>query len=217
MKQSIPPPPSARRGDAQPSPSRGRPRAYDSELVLEKITALFWQKGYEATSLDDISLAAGMKRPSLYLAFGNKEDMYLLALRRYHTLVRNAVIDELDRRSDIGVVLRCIYQRILSIYRSDAKARGCFTIASLSQELAASAAIQTEIREFHQQMGKLLFTRIATAFENGQLKTGITPAIAVDLIVATQHTIAVRSRVETADHLTEIFDNLIGLICSQPN
>jgi len=62
---------------------RGRPRAFDREAALEQATRLFWAKGYEATSMADLTQAMGIGSPSLYAAFGSKEALYAEALRHY--------------------------------------------------------------------------------------------------------------------------------------
>src|SRR5262245_20822174 len=62
---------------------RGRPRKYDPDDALAKAMGAFWDRGYAATSLDDISAATGMNRPSLYAAFGDKQAIYLKAIERY--------------------------------------------------------------------------------------------------------------------------------------
>src|ERR1700681_4918141 len=67
---------------------RGRPRAYDPEVALAKARNAFWQTGYAATSLDDLSEATGMNRPSLYAAFGDKRDLYLKTLAYYRNQSR---------------------------------------------------------------------------------------------------------------------------------
>lgn len=62
---------------------RGRPRAFDREGALAKATRLFWQKGFDATSIADLTEAMGIGSPSLYAAFGSKEGLYVEALRHY--------------------------------------------------------------------------------------------------------------------------------------
>ena len=65
------------------SRSRGRPREFDRQAALAKATRLFWQKGFEATSISDLTEAMGIGSPSLYAAFGSKEALYAEALREY--------------------------------------------------------------------------------------------------------------------------------------
>jgi AcrR family transcriptional regulator len=62
---------------------RGRPRAFDRRAALTQATRLFWSKGYEATSISDLTAAMGIGSPSLYAAFGSKEALYAEALRHY--------------------------------------------------------------------------------------------------------------------------------------
>ena len=79
--QKIGQPPQADR--AATARGRGRPRAFDREAALAQATRLFWRKGYEATSIADLTAAMGIGSPSLYAAFGSKEALYAEALRHY--------------------------------------------------------------------------------------------------------------------------------------
>ncbi|GGE03588.1 TetR family transcriptional regulator [Aureimonas endophytica] len=69
---------------ADPEPRRrGRPRAFDRDAALAKAVRLFWTRGFEATSITDLTAELGIGAPSLYAAFGSKEALYAEALQRY--------------------------------------------------------------------------------------------------------------------------------------
>ena len=65
--------------------TRGRPRAFDEEVVLDALVELFWEQGYEAASMADIVEAAGLNKSSLYNAFGSKDELFYTVLDRYIT------------------------------------------------------------------------------------------------------------------------------------
>jgi AcrR family transcriptional regulator len=61
----------------------GRPREFDTDAALEKAMRLFWAKGYEGTSVADLTETLGISKPSLYAAFGDKQSLFRAALERY--------------------------------------------------------------------------------------------------------------------------------------
>src|SRR5690242_20201777 len=79
------------RGAAKARPARatragrGRPRAFDSDAALDRAMEVFWSKGYEGTSMSDLTQAMGINRPSLYAAFGDKESLFRRAIERYRS------------------------------------------------------------------------------------------------------------------------------------
>jgi AcrR family transcriptional regulator len=66
-----------------PARARGRPLSFDRETALEKAMHIFWEKGYEAASIADLTAAMGITPPSLYTAFGDKERLFLEAIEAY--------------------------------------------------------------------------------------------------------------------------------------
>lgn len=87
MKKDIAPP----ELDTAPPRRRGRPRAFDREAALGVATRLFWQKGYEATSILDLTAALDIAAPSLYAAFGSKDALYGEVLQHYYTTYESLV------------------------------------------------------------------------------------------------------------------------------
>src|ERR1700760_592792 len=108
MVQKKRPPPSAAKDEPK---RRGRPRAYQPDVALGKALDLFRKGGFAATSLDDLSTATGMTRPSLYGAFGDKRELYIKSYRRYRDDARAAMIEIF--REEMPVRKRL--QRILPI------------------------------------------------------------------------------------------------------
>src|ERR1700690_1100448 len=62
---------------------RGRPRSFDETGALEKATQVFWSKGYDGVTIDDLVAGMGVGRPSLYAVFGDKRTLFLRVLRAY--------------------------------------------------------------------------------------------------------------------------------------
>src|ERR1700760_1201002 len=97
---------------------RGRPRAYEPEVALAKALDLFRKDGFAATSLDDLSAATGMNRPSLYGAFGDKRDLYIKSHQRYRADARAAMADIFRTELPIKKRLQRIFAVALDIYLS---------------------------------------------------------------------------------------------------
>src|SRR5579884_3924479 len=94
VQKSKRPPPAAAKPEAAAEPKRrGRPRAYQPDVALGRALELFRKGGFAATSLDDLSAATGMNRPSLYGAFGDKRELYIKSYQRYRDNARAAVGD----------------------------------------------------------------------------------------------------------------------------
>src|SRR5258706_16430108 len=109
--------PQQSRSGAPAAPKRrGRPRAYQPEVALGKALELFRKGGFAATSLDDLSAATGMNRPSLYGAFGDKPQLYTKAYQRYPADAAAAMIDIFRDQQPIRQRLQRIFAVALDIY-----------------------------------------------------------------------------------------------------
>lgn len=176
---------------------RGRPRAYEPEVALAKALDLFRKDGYAATSLDDLSAATGMNRPSLYGAFGDKRELYIKSYQRYRADARAAMADIFKTELPIRKRLQRIFAVALDIYLSgDAGPRGCFTVMTAASEAVADPDIRAMVREGFSELDKAFAACFRIAKEKGELPASADPQALAQLASATIHTIAIRARAQ---------------------
>src|SRR4029077_16057883 len=101
-----------------PVRGRGRPRAFEAETALVQAMEVFWKDGFAATSLDDVSAATGLNRPSLYGAFGDKRALYLKAYDQYRKRVSEQFQPLFAAREQLRTKLRRILTAALDLYLS---------------------------------------------------------------------------------------------------
>ena len=186
-------PPAARTTGEQKR--RGRPRAYQPDVALGKALDLFRKGGFAATSLDDLSTATGMNRPSLYGAFGDKRELYIKSYQRYRNDARAATTEIFRGEMPIRQRLARIYAIALDIYLSgDTGPRGCFTVMTAASEAVADPDIRAMVVDALVRLDKAFAVCFQRAKESGELPASADPTVLGRLASATIHTIAIRSR-----------------------
>src|SRR5947209_4564077 len=190
--------PSRPRIDSPVEPKRrGRPRAYQPDIALGKALDLFRKDGFAATSLDDLSAATGMNRPSLYGAFGDKRELYIKSYRRYREDARAAMVDIFRDELPIRKRLERIYAVALDIYLSgDGGPRGCFTVMTAASEAVADPDIRAMVLEGFSELDKAFAACFRLAKQKGELPASADPQVLARLASATIHTIALRARAQ---------------------
>jgi AcrR family transcriptional regulator len=173
---------------------RGRPRAYQPDVALGKALDLFRKDGFAATSLDDLSAATGMNRPSLYGAFGDKRELYIKSLQRYRDDARAAMADLFREEMPIRKRLERIYAISLDIYLSGEKPRGCFSVMTAASEAVFDPEIRGMVLEGFAGLDRAFAAIFRGAKEKGELPANSDPVVLSQLASATIHTIAIRAR-----------------------
>jgi TetR/AcrR family transcriptional regulator, copper-responsive repressor len=202
--------------DAPVAPKRrGRPRAYQPDIALGKALDLFRKDGFAATSLDDLSEATGMNRPSLYGAFGDKRELYIKSYQRYRDDARAAMIDIFRDELPIRKRLARIYAVALDIYLSgESGPRGCFTVMTATSEAVADPEIRGMVLEGLVELDKAFAACFRLAKDSGELPASADPAVLAQLASATIHTIAIRARARVPRReLESIVKGAIDVMC----
>lgn len=195
VQKTRKPPPAAKIEPTAEPKRRGRPRAYQPDVALAKALDLFRKDGFAATSLDDLSAATGMNRPSLYGAFGDKRELYIKSYQRYRADARAAMVDIFRDEAPLRQRLQRIYAIALDIYLSgESGPRGCFTVMTAASEAVGDPEIRAMVLEGFAELDKAFAACFRQAKQKGELPDSADATVLAQLASATLHTIAIRAR-----------------------
>lgn len=148
---------------------KGRPREFDADSALDKALHVFWQRGYEGASLSDLTEAMGINRPSLYAAFGNKEELFRRALDRYAERGPGRALSEaLAEPTARDVVARLLKNVAISL-TDPSNPRGCLSVQAALTCGEASDAIKQELCKRRSEAEQKLRARLERAIDEGDL------------------------------------------------
>jgi AcrR family transcriptional regulator len=148
---------------------RGRPREFDRDRALQAAMLVFWRKGFFATSMTDLCEAMGIRSPSLYAAFGSKENLYVEAVEHYTKTVLPAAFGCLE---GTGPARSCVENLLLAAakgLRKSAKVPGgCMVTLSVLDE-DVPAPVMTALRKARRDSLESVRARLQTAVADGEL------------------------------------------------
>lgn len=153
----------------------GRPREFDADLALDRALEVFWRNGYEGASIADLTAAMGINPPSLYAAFGNKEQLFRKALDRYvaqHAVFWEEAMKAPTARGTIEHLLRATVRFLTE----ENNPPGCLMVRSAIQCSEAAEAIQRDLTARMAEGETMLRNRLEEARVAGELPDGIDPA-----------------------------------------
>jgi len=110
-------------------------KSFDEEAAIENAMGVFWEKGYEATSIANLIESTGINRGSLYNAFGGKRQLFTQSLLKYDTEIRRAFIAELEALDNPKLAFKTLFDTLVQQSKNDKQPKGCF-IVNTSVEIA---------------------------------------------------------------------------------
>jgi AcrR family transcriptional regulator len=171
----------------------GRPLSFDRDDVLEKAMLAFWESGYETTSIADLTAAMGVTAPSLYAAFGNKQQLFLEAVRRYagdHAALEQAMSQAPTARQAVTDMLR----GAAVLYTGDATPRGCLLASAAATGSPDAADVRAAVTAERREVRDMLMRRIEADIAQGQLSPDTPAAVLADLALAVTQGMSVLAR-----------------------
>jgi len=174
--------------------ARGRPREFDVNEALDRALEVFWRKGYEGASLDDLTAATGVNRPSLYAAFGNKEELFRKALARY-TRGPAAYFGEALNEPTARAVVERLLGGAAELLSDPRKPRGCLIVQgalTCGKEVDA-VAVHRELIARRAAGQEALRRRLERAVEEGDLPPGTDCADLARYVATVIHGMAVQA------------------------
>ena len=146
-----------------------RPREFDIDAALDRAMQVFWAKGYESTSLDELCEATALSRSSLYAAFGDKHALYLHALDRYEEGAAERITAALAAPLPIRAAIAAFLSRIIDDIVAGPGRRGCF-IGNCAAELArADRAAAASVRRSLEHVEAVFRDGLARAQARGEI------------------------------------------------
>jgi TetR/AcrR family transcriptional repressor of nem operon len=162
----------------------GRPRKAEPEVALTAAMNAFWTKGYEATSMSDLTEATGLHKASLYQTFGDKHQLFVSALKLYFTKTAKA---QKDSRNGEENPIKAIKASVDSTIDQCAQGKGCLAVNSLIEVAPFDSEIDRILKQFRQRLDKHLASLVDEAKKKKLVAKSIDTKEAVRLISVFLH------------------------------
>jgi TetR/AcrR family transcriptional repressor of nem operon len=163
-----------------------RPREFEPEQVLEQAMRHFWERGYRATSVDDLVQATGVKPGSLYSAFpGGKRALFLGSLDRYSKLIVPQKLRDLDGPGASVAEVRAYFDGLVGDLLSPEGRQGCLLVNTAIEKAAEDDEVAAVVRGHHARLERCFGRALRTARRRGEIPASTKVGGMARLLVAT--------------------------------
>jgi TetR/AcrR family transcriptional regulator, transcriptional repressor for nem operon len=163
-----------------------RPREFEPEQVLEEAMQQFWDRGYRATSVDDLVKATGVQPGSLYAAFrGGKRALFLGSLERYSRLIVPQKLGELDRPGASIAEVRAYFDGLVQDLLTPDGRHGCLLVNTAIERAAEDDEVAAVVRGHLSRLERCFTRALRTAKRRDEVPATVKPVGTARLLVAT--------------------------------
>jgi len=162
-----------------------RTKEFDERQALVKAMLVFWEKGYEGTSIQDLERAMGLKRTSIYNAFGNKRRLFEQIVACYKESVMAELVAAMDGAPDIREGVRRLLNGAIEMHFNEANPGGCLVVLSVLESEQIDAKARAELEKTLHDMKAMLQSRLNRARKAGELPAKLDAGGMANTIAAT--------------------------------
>lgn len=173
---------------------RGRPSTFDREEALERAMELFWARGYEGVTLDDLLVAmGGITPPSLYHAFGSKERLFLKAADLYLATIGDPTLRALEEGKTAREAVEAMLRLTAESFSAPGKPHGCLLVLGATNCAPSNKGPQDYLRAIRQRAPEVIEQRLKRAVVEGDLPPHLDTAAVAAFYATVIHGLGVRA------------------------
>ena len=173
---------------------RGRPASFDRDEALERAMEMFWERGYEGTTLEDLQTAMGDIGPtSFYHAFGSKEALFSEVVKKYHETVGGPALKALKESPSAREAVHQMLRLTAESFCRPGKPHGCMLVLGATKCTPANAGPQAYLQSIRRQTPNVLKRRLRRAMDEGDLPASADISAIASFYATVLHGLAIRA------------------------
>ena len=173
---------------------RGRPRTFDKDQALARAMEVFWLKGYEGASMADLTQAMGIASPSLYAAFGSKENLFRGALTLYGKIEGGEIWDSVERATTAKEAVEAYLIETARVFTRPGKPPGCMIVLSALHATETCETVRRELIRLRAQTVDDLAAILRRAIEAGEISPKTDVKAVASYYVTVQQGMSIQAR-----------------------
>ena len=174
----------------------GRPREFDTREALDQAMQVFWARGYEATSLTDLTKAMGISRSSFYETFGGKRELYLSALGHYDETRVSRVVRRLEGEGTVKERIASVLNDVIDTTVEEGRRSGCFLCNAAVEVAPHDAGLAARVADGLNRMEAAYHRALLEARKRGEIANGRDPRALARFLVSSVNGLQVTAKVQ---------------------
>jgi len=172
-----------------------RPRIFNEEDVIDKAVEVFWAKGYEATSMQDLVDAMGIQRGSLYATFGSKQQLFIKSLNRYSVTVVKKLLEILESQPSAIDSIELFFSQLVEHLLTAGELRSCLVTNSAIERGLRDEETKQLVLQLLNALEKGFYSTLLRAKEKGELSTDLDLKVVANYLTSSMQGLLVMGKV----------------------